>query len=379
MYQIALKMLLGDRAKYLTLLTGLAFSTLLIIQQASIFCGLMLWTTGTVLNINVPVWVMDPKVAQVEDPKPMRDTDLTLVRSVPGVDWAVPLYRGVAQARLPDGSFQGALLIGLDQNTLIGAPPDLHAGNLFDLYQNNAILIDDEGQRLLSAQSGRPVGVGDVLEINDREAKIVGVARAYRTFLGGPYIFTTYERALQYVPGSRKMLSYVLVSPQAGTSADELAQQIQQQTGLKARSNDDFWWETIDWYMANTGIPISFGTTVLLGIVVGIAVSGQTFYAFVWENLKNFAALKAMGLSDSKLTAMVLLQAFTIGGLGYGIGAGLASLFGYMTLEKQEPPFHTPWQLMVFGLGVIITICVIASLIALRRLRQLDPAAVFRS
>ncbi|MBM3602535.1 MAG: ABC transporter permease, partial [Alphaproteobacteria bacterium] len=309
MYQIALKMLLGDRAKYLTLLTGLAFSTLLIIQQASIFCGLMLWTTGTILNINVPVWVMDPKVAQVEDPKPMRDTDLTLVRSVAGVDWAVPLFHGVAQVRLPDGSFQGSLMMGLDQNTLIGAPPELKAGKLFDLYQNNAIFIDEFGQRLLSRQAGRQIGVGDVLEINDREARIVGVVHAYPTFLSETYIFTTYERALQYAPSSRKMLSYVLVSPQAGTSPAELAQRIQQQTGLKARSNDAFWWETIDWYMANTGIPISFGTTVLLGIVVGIAVSGQTFYAFVWENLKNFAALKAMGLSDSKLTAMVLLQA----------------------------------------------------------------------
>jgi putative ABC transport system permease protein len=379
MYRIALKMLLGDRAKYLTLLTGLTFATLLIVQQASIFCGLMMWTTGTIMNINVPVWVMDPKVSQVEDPKPMRDTDLTLVRSVPGVDWAVPLLHGVAQARLPDGSFQGSLLIGVDQNTLIGTPPVFKQGRLFDLYQNNGILIDDFGQNLLSKQAGRQIGVGDTLEINDREARIVGVARAYRSFLGGPYIITTYERALQYMPGSRKMLSYVLVNPQAGVSPKELAARITETTGLKARSSDDFWWETIDWYMANTGIPISFGTTVVLGIVVGIAISGQTFYAFVLENLKNFAALKAMGLSDGKLTAMVFLQAFTIGGLGYGIGAGLASIFGYMTLEKQEPPFHTPWQLLVFALVVVITICVVASQIALRRLRHIDPATVFRS
>jgi putative ABC transport system permease protein len=131
--------------------------------------------------------------------------------------------------------------------------------------------------------------------------------------------------------------------------------------------------------MANTGIPISFGTTVLLGIVVGIVVSGQYLLRLcVGEVWKNFAALKAMGLSDSKLTAMVLLQAFTIGGLGYGIGAGSASIFGY-DAGAAGPPFQHPWQLHAICLGVIITICVIASLIALRRLRQLDPAAVFRS
>jgi putative ABC transport system permease protein len=105
--------------------------------------------------------------------------------------------------------------------------------------------------------------------------------------------------------------------------------------------------------MANTGIPISFGTTVLLGIVVGIVVSGQYLLRLcVGEVWKNFAALKAMGLSDSKLTAMVLLQAFTIGGLGYGIGAGSASIFGYMTLERRARPFSTPGNCTLFAWGL---------------------------
>jgi putative ABC transport system permease protein len=160
-------------------------------------------------------------------------------RSDPGavsawVHWAVPLFHGVAQARLPDGSFQGALMLGLRSKYLNRGAARPACGQPFDLYQNNAILIDEFGQRLLSKQSGGRLGLAMCWRSTIVKPKLLGWYAPIVPF-GRPYIFTTYERALQYVPSGRKMLSYVLVSPQAGASADELAQQIQQQTGLKAR------------------------------------------------------------------------------------------------------------------------------------------------
>ena len=87
-------------------------------------------------------------------------------------------------------------------------------------------------------------------------------------------------------------------------------------------------WKTINYYLKYTGIPINFGITALLGFLVGTAIAGQTFYNFTLENLKQFGALKAMGATNGRIVGMILLQATVVGLLGYGIGVGLAALFG---------------------------------------------------
>src|SRR3712207_4706894 len=100
---VAFKMLVGDRAKYLGIIFGIAFASLLITQQAGIFVGLMARTYGSISDLGLPdVWVMEPKVQFIDDIKPMSDTQLYRVRGVEGVEWAVPLYRGLLRARLPD-------------------------------------------------------------------------------------------------------------------------------------------------------------------------------------------------------------------------------------------------------------------------------------
>ncbi|HZU99109.1 MAG TPA: ABC transporter permease, partial [Planctomycetota bacterium] len=89
MNYIAWRMLVGDRTKYVSLIVGLSFATLLMTEQCSIFIGLMRRTYSTVSDIPAArVWVMDPEVQYPDDLKPLKDTDLFRVRDVPGVDWA---------------------------------------------------------------------------------------------------------------------------------------------------------------------------------------------------------------------------------------------------------------------------------------------------
>ena len=148
--------------------------------------------------------------------------------------------------------------------------------------------------------------------------------------------------------------------------------------GLTAYTSDDFFHRTIDWYMKNTGIPISFGTVVVLGIVVGIAIAGQTFYLFVHENLRFMAALKAMGARTRTLAAMVFLQAFAVGIAGYGLGVGAAAMFGFGVLKGGEPPFYMPWQVPVFTGVIILFICCLSALIGLVKIIRAEPAVVFK-
>ena len=377
MMRLALKMLFGDRAKYAMLVCGLTFCALLMTQQTSVFCGLLLWTTATIRNVRVPVWVADSKVEQVNEVVPLREIELQRVRSVDGVQWAVPLFWSILQARLPDGTFQAVQLTGLDSATLVGRPGRIREGNIEDLRLPNAVIVDQVAISKFRKR-GIELHIGSTFEINDKEARVVAICETERSFLGQPYVFTTYSRALEYSPPQRKLLSFILVQPKPETDVPALIKGIGQLGGLRAFSSDDFARRTIEWYFKNTGIPISFGTVVLMGIVVGIAIAGQTFYLFIHENIRFMAALKAMGAGRFLLIRMVTLQAFTVGFTGYGLGVGLAAGFGNAVLRKGEPPFYMPWQVLVFSGVVILLICVISALVGVIKVVRAEAAMVFK-
>jgi putative ABC transport system permease protein len=377
MLRIALLMLFRDRAKYVMLVVGLTFCALLMTQQASVFCGLMLWTTATVRNIGAKVWVFDAKVEQVNELIPLREIEVTRVRSIPGVEWAVPLYLGIEQARLGDGSFQNVQLTGLDTATFVGRPMEITKGRIEDLRLPDAVIIDQVGVDKFR-KKGIKIDIGTTFEINDKRAQVVALCHDNRSFLAQPYVFTTYDRALQYAKPQRKMLSCVLVEPKPGISPKELAAKINTVPGLRAFARDDLFWTTIWWYIKNTGIPISFGTVVIMGVIVGIAIAGQTFYLFILDNLRYLAALKAMGARMPILAAMVFLQSFSVGFVGFGLGVGFTTLFGYRVLKLEQPPFFMPWQVPAFTAVVITLICCFSATIGLRKIAKLEPAVVFK-
>lgn len=377
MFRLALKMLYGDRAKYLMLICGLSFCSLLMTQQSSVFCGLMLWTTATLRNVHAPVWVADAKVEQVNEAVPLRDVEVERVKSVPGVQWAVPLYWNIVQARLPEGSFKLVQLTGIDGASLVGRPSKMRLGRVEDLRLPGAVIVDQVAVAKF-LKKGIQLRVGSTFEMNDREARVVGICETQRSFLGQPYVYTTYSRALEFAPPQRKQLSFVLVQPAPGHTPAEVAAGISQLRGLRALTEREFFEATIWWYVKNTGIPISFGTVVLLGVVVGVAVAGQTFYLFVHENLRFMAALKAMGARTSTLAGMVLLQALTVGFIGYGLGVGMAAWFGNAVLKGGEPPFYLPWQVLAFSGGIILFICCFSAAIGMLKILRAEPAMVFK-
>jgi putative ABC transport system permease protein len=388
---IAIKMLIGDRAKYIGILIGLTFASLLITQQTAIFCGLMTRTFGAISDLGQPdIWVMDKKVQFIDDIKPMQDTELYRVRGVSGVQWAVPLYKGLIRARLENGTFQTCNVIGLDDATLIGGPPKMvpdsagNVGRLEDLRRSEAVIVDKVGAddklaKISADPKGKPtpLKVGDTLELNDHRAVVVGLCQVSRTFQSQPVVYTTYNRATTFAPQERKLLSFVLVKAQPGVNTAELCKRITATTGLGAFTRTEFIWKTVNYFMANTGIPINFGISVALGFFVGMVIAGQTFYNFTLDNLKHFGALKAMGAGAKILLRMILVQAILVGAIGYGLGVGLAAIFGVFT-SKTELAFWMPWQLLLIS-GVAVTIiCIIAAFISVYKVIRLEPAIVFK-
>jgi putative ABC transport system permease protein len=184
---------------------------------------------------------------------------------------------------------------------------------------------------------------------------------------------------VNFVGPERTQLSFILVKPQAGVNPLDLTKRIEATTGLRARTSEQFQWDCVVYYLKNTGIPVNFGITIAIALIVGIVVAGQTFYIFTVENLKQFAALKAIGVTNWRITSMIVLQALAVGAMGFSIGSGLCAAFHAIMMHSTVARgMVLLWQ-SVIGTGVaILVVIIIASLISIRRVLVLEPAAVFR-
>jgi putative ABC transport system permease protein len=370
-------MIFRDRVKYVALVGGLAFTTFLIVQQFGGFCGLMLLTTSTIRAIGAEIWVMDENGRQVNEVIPLRDIEVQRVRSVPGVAWAVPLYCGVVEARLQNGSTLRLQLVGLDSSTLTGHPEHILEGSLQSLWQPDAVILDQVGVEIF-AKKGVELRTGTTFEVNDRHFRVVGLCHTARSFLGNPYAFTTYDRAMDALPGQRKRLSFVLVKAASGENPSEVARRINSLPGLRAMTCEEFSRSTMEWFFQNTGIPIAFGVVVFMGLIVGLAVTGLIFLMFVNDNLRYLAAMKAMGAGFPALAAMVGFQAFVAGAVGYGLGLGLAALYAAVVVPREVPAFFLPWQVPMVVAGLVAAVCIAAALASLWRLAKLEAGMVFK-
>ncbi len=374
MYIVALQMLFGDRAKAITLVFGLAFATTLIVQQGSIFTGIMRRTGMSVLLIpQTDIWVMYPETQYYDERKPLEDAALQRVWGVDGVESAVPIIIGIGTARLSDGSFAAVQIVGVERNSQIGLPENIDCPDPAGLHQPDAIYWDN-----LNIPLYKKVKLGEVLEINDHRAHIVGLALGPRALTANPIIYTTYERALAYSPGERKRMSFVLVRTAPGQVPSEVAARIQSKTGLLALTSDQFFWSTVMANLKRLPVGINFAITIALGVIVGIAIVGLTFFAFVLENTRYFGMLKALGTSNRRLVRMVLLQATAVGLIGWGLGVGAAALFGMNIGSRTQIAFFLTPHLLAGSWVVVMCMVWLAAALSVRRILRIEPAIVFR-
>ena len=378
MNYIALQMLMADRAKYFGLIFAFAFSTFLLENQVSIFSGIMKRTGSQILDVtDADVWVMDPYTEYFEQTKALKDTDLNRVRGVVGVEYAVRLFKGNPTAKTEGGKFASTFTMGLDDSTMIGLPRRMLMGRKEDLKLANSVLIDKAGYELL--YPGEPLELGRRLEMNDHVATIVGISDAEAPFVSFPVIHARYSEAVNFQGKERNQLSYVLVRSKPGVGAEMLARRIEKETGLKARTTREFVWDCVVYYLKNTGIPVNFGITIAVALIVGLSVSGQTFYMFTVENMRQFGALKAIGVTNPRLVTMVLLQALVAGAIGYALGTAMAALFFDLTgSQTATRGIVLLWEAAV-GVGILMAVVVaVVATLSVRKVLVLEPASVFR-
>ncbi|HJV33522.1 ABC transporter permease [Geomonas sp.] len=372
--RIAYKLLVNDRGKFAALLVGITFAVFLIVMMTSMFSGILHRSSATVLNIGARLWVMDPAVNTAANSIPMPDYVLDAVRSTRGVRYAVPLYSGGAMVKLVDGTFQSVTVMGLDDSSLYGRP-QLIEGKIEDLYAENAFVVvkDSEFGKLKNPQ------LGTEFEINDHRGVVVGIARVTSSGLFGvPTLYTTYKRAISYIPSTRFTTSYILVEP----LNDQVIPYIQQQIralGYQALTDRQFIEKIGDFYKYQTGVGINVMLMTMISFIVGLSISGQTFYTFILENLDKFGALKAIGAKGRELVGMILFQVGFTCLIGYGLGVGLASVM--IALAKLRLPSYAAkitYGNLSFAFVMVLIIAAVSSYIGVRKVLRIEPFDIFR-
>ena len=371
---LALKLLINDRAKFTALILGLTFSVFLMLLVTSMFGGIMQRASSTVINTGAAMWVMDPAVNTIANSIPMPDYVLDSVRSMKGVKYAVPLYSGGALVKLSDGMFQPVTVIGLDDASLFGRP-ELIAGQIQDLYADDAFVVVHDSE---FAKLNNP-SVGTTFEVNDHRGVVVGIARVPISGLFGiPTLYTTYRRAIEDIPTARYTLSYVLVQPDRADAVLGIIAEVER-LGYRALTAEGFVQQTNAFYIYQTGVGTNLLIMTVISFVVGLSISGQTFYTFILENLERFGALKAIGAKSHELVYVILFQASLTSLTGYGLGVGLCTFV--IALAKLRLPAYaaivTYWNLLI-ALLMVVVIAGISGYVGVRKVIRVEPFDIFR-
>lgn len=372
--KLAYKLLSNDKAKFTALLVGITFASFSMIFISAMFVGVMNHSSATIISIGAPMWVMDRAVQVPANSIGMPDYVLDAVRSMRGVDYAVPLYAGTALVKLPDGDYEPATVMGLDDTSLFGRP-EMVDGKITDVYAENGFIVVRDGDY---SKLNSPA-VGAEFEINDHRAVIVGTAKVAMSGLFGlPTLYTTYNRAIQYIPNPRYTISYVLVAPKSAADIPSIKQQVDA-LGYRALTKDEFMQKSIHYYIYQTGMGTNLLIMTVITFAVGLSVSGQTFYTFILENLERFGALKAIGTTSRELIFMILFQVTFTAVTGYGLGLGLCTLF--VSLAKMRLPSYfamITYANLLLGLIMVLIIAGVSSYVSVRRVLRIEPFEIFR-
>lgn len=368
------KMLIGNRAAFIGMIFGIFLAILLISQQSAIYLGLISRSYRIVTDVSLPdIWVIDPATYGEDIIRPMPNNYLQYVRSIPDIEWAVPLNYLLLPLKTPSGKYKVAEVYGVDDQTLMGMPK-LLKGNIQDIYRQGAIIIGaDSAENLLATTlpdgKKKPLEIGDELEINDTRAVIVGIAEITPGFFPQPIIFTTNSQVQQFSGSSR--IQYIAAKSRKDTDINSILKQINSHKNLLGLTRKQMESRIANHFL-KTGILINYTISILLGMIIGFSIAGLTFYIMTIQNLGHYALIKALGGTEKMILKMILFQAFIVGIIGYILGTGVTLIWGFATKDTTLT-FAFPWELLLFTGSAAIVICAFAALLSIRRIFKVDP------
>jgi putative ABC transport system permease protein len=367
-----------ERPRFLPGIGAVAFSAVLIALQCGLLLGLFKITSIPVDHSNADVWVGSNQVLSVDLGRPIALEKQSRVASDPRVQTVEPYYQAFASWIKPDGGSELVILIGtsLERDSL-GAVNQLSQEMRDALTEPFAIVIDESEKKRLGV-----TGVGDHAEINKLRVRIVGETKGLKS-LAGPFVFCSRDTARLLLRNMtpRGHVTYFLVRCHHPEDAEPLVEQLNKDYGerhdMTVMTKDQFSMRSRTHWLLKTKAGIALGYTALLGLLVGMVVTSQTLYAATTASAKEYAILLAMGIPRRKVTATVLVQSFWVGLFGivlaYPLVHGLAWLGTFLGVV-----IPLPWELLAVAAVVTLVMSLIAGLVALRSVRQIEPMSLLR-
>ena len=370
---LALRNLLHDRIRLVVTLVGIVFAVVLINVQVGLFLGFAKTASSLIDHSGADLWIMPLGTRDVDQVEPMTDRKLYQALAVPGVERASGLNVEFAYFKKPDGGTESTLIVGFDLATGFGGPWNVSEGDVRSLRFPDTIMIDQFYREKLGVTH-----LGQVVEIGDHRARVVGFTEGIRSFTQSPYVFTSNRTALDYSRIQENQTKYVLISLLPGADLQfvksELARRV---PGVEIKTAAQFSRQTQFYWLFTTGAGSALLLAAVMGLAVGVVIVSQTLYATTVDHLPEFGTLRAIGASRRYIYGVIIRQAVLSALVGYTLGLLITVLIVHW-VRDLGPVILLPSWMMAGMLVLTIVMCVGAALISIKKVTRLDPTAVFK-
>ena len=374
MVDLAIKILLDDKGRFLTTVAGVAFAVALVYVQVGLFIGLLASASITIDRMDADLWVVAHNTPNVDFANPFPESFVQRIRSVAGVERADNLLVWFATVSLPGGAKESAVIYALRDFSRWNLPWKILEGSPEDLRRGRYVMLDESATRRFG-----PFAVGDHREFSGHRLKVIGRTAEARSFTTSPIAFLDYRVAQSLTPGELDhRTTYVVVKLEPGADARAIAGEIRERLPYHDVHTRAEWSKlSRDYWIESTGLGLTMFLTVSLGCLVGVIVVAQTLYTSTTEHLAEFATVKAIGGRDRDIYGVIVEQASIAACLGYLVGT-TATLSMVPLLARIDMPLVVLPDLAAFLFLGTLGFCLIASAWSFRRIAALDPAIVFR-
>jgi putative ABC transport system permease protein len=372
MAAIAVRMMLHDRLKSLGTLIGVVFATLLANQQGGTFLGLMQKNVMLVSNTRADLWIVPRTLPTLQASAPMSISTLHRARVAPGVAWAEPLAYGGASVKIPGGGTEQVTLVGVRLPRGAGGPWNVVRGDVTSLREPGAVFFEDSEREKYGG-----LNLHSQREINGRTVHAAGFTWGLIPF-GPAYAFAEYDTASDLLGLARDQTHFVLVGVDSGARPEAVRDELRRRLpDAQVLTRAEFERKIILYILTQTAIGVSFGTSTLFGLIVGFVIVALTMFSSVIDNLREFGTLKAVGVTNGELAVLLLVQSALFALFGTIVGLALVSRMAEGIRSANLAMVLPPW-LFAGTFVAMLVMCVLASSLALARVRKIEPGMVFR-
>jgi putative ABC transport system permease protein len=340
-------------------------------QQIGVLFALLEKNTMFVDNAGADIWILPRTAKTLEGGTPISIYWLNRARGHREVDWAEPLLFGTTTVVSPEGTSEAVTLVGTRAPRFAGGPWNLVDGSAESLSEPDTMIFEDSKRAAFGAMN-----LGSVREVGGHRAVAGGFTWGLLPF-APPYAFAEYETARKILDVDPDQTSFLLVGLEEGADPgrvrDELAALL---PSARVVLRDDFSRGIIEDLLAEQ-LGVSFGTSTSFALIVGFVVVALAMFSAVVDNIREFGTLKAMGATSFDLAKLLFVQAVTYSAIGSTIGLFLVTRMAE-GIRSPELALVLPPAMYGGTYVAMAALCMAASMLALWRIRNIEPGMVFR-